>query len=200
MDGSLLIVKLITIMLHKEPKEIQELQILEALLPLAKTEPMRKKLLIIKTAVENGNHKENNFDHIKFIRQWSQTFQIECTEAVACVIWAFCCWFRDPELCLKKVISFGGDTDTMAAILGGILGALHGTKWIPVRWFENLENGKFGRDYLINLAKELKNVPTIIFDINTPEMKSAKKKLSEVLDPELTEFSLSEESNQKKNQ
>lgn len=56
--------------------------------------------------------------------------------------------------------------------------------------FENLENGKCGRDYLINLAKQLKNVPTIIFDINTPEMRSAKKKLSEILDPELTEFSL----------
>ena len=56
--------------------------------------------------------------------------------------------------------------------------------------FENVENGKYGRDYLISLSKQLKSVPTVIFDINTPEMRSAKKKLSEVLDPELTEFSL----------
>ena len=32
---------------------------------------------------------------------------------------------------------------------------------------------------------KLKNVPTIIYDINTPEMQSAKKKLEEINDPEL---------------
>jgi hypothetical protein len=54
---------------------------------------------------------------------------------------------------LIKII--GGDTYTTASILRGILGAIHGTSWIPHRWFDNIENGKFGRDYCVDLAKYL---------------------------------------------
>ena len=44
MDGSLLVVKLIAMMLNKKPNEVNELEILNKLLGLAKTEPMKVKL------------------------------------------------------------------------------------------------------------------------------------------------------------
>jgi len=49
----------------------------------------------------------------------------------------------------------GGDADTIGAITGALLGALYGTHWIPTRWFNNIENGPYGRDYTIDLAKQL---------------------------------------------
>jgi len=52
-------------------------------------------------------------------------------------------------------VSLGGDTDTVAAIAGSVLGSLHGTLWIPARWFNALENGPRGRDWVIDLGKKL---------------------------------------------
>lgn len=44
---------------------------------------------------------------------------------------------------LSIIISMGGDTDTNAAILGSLLGALYGIDWIDIDWFNNIENKKF---------------------------------------------------------
>ena len=35
---------------------------------------------------------------------------------------------------LVNAVSLGGDTDTVAAIAGGLLGAAHGEKAIPAEW------------------------------------------------------------------
>ena len=36
-------------------------------------------------------------------------------------------------------VAFGGDTDTTASMVGGILGARHGTAWVPRRWYDHVE-------------------------------------------------------------
>ena len=33
-----------------------------------------------------------------------------------------------------------GDNDTTGAMAGAVLGAMYGTRWIPRRWYENMEN------------------------------------------------------------
>lgn len=59
----------------------------------------------------------------------------------SCALWAFVSNWNNPEQCLIDAVGLGGDTDTIAAIAGALAGALHGTHWIPKRWFNNLENG-----------------------------------------------------------
>lgn len=44
--------------------------------------------------------------------------------------------FRD---CILKAIHLGGDTDTIAAIVGGLAGILYGMDGIPKKWMERLE-------------------------------------------------------------
>lgn len=48
-----------------------------------------------------------------------------------------------PTHLLSIIISIGGDTDTNAAILGSLLGALYGITWINIDWFNQIENKKF---------------------------------------------------------
>ena len=62
---------------------------------------------------------------------------------------------HEPERAIIRAISIGGDTDTIAAMVGNQIGALHGTAWIPQRWISGLENGERGRDYLVGLARQL---------------------------------------------
>ena len=48
---------------------------------------------------------------------------------------------EDPERALEEAVELGGDTDTVAAILGAMLGAMHGAQGFPVRWRESLRDG-----------------------------------------------------------
>ena len=80
---------------------------------------------------------------------------IRTSEAVAAALWAFLRYGADPEECIIRAVGFGGDTDTIGAMAGALVGALHGASWIPSRWYDNIENGEHGRDEIVNLAGEL---------------------------------------------
>jgi len=51
-------------------------------------------------------------------------------------------------------VNLGGDTDTIGAMAGALAGAYYGLQSIPRTWFDALENGRLGRDYVIALARE----------------------------------------------
>jgi ADP-ribosyl-[dinitrogen reductase] hydrolase len=52
-------------------------------------------------------------------------------ETIPFVIAMFFKYFREPDRCMAMVLRQGRDTDTNAAIVGNLLGALHGTAWLP---------------------------------------------------------------------
>jgi len=82
-------------------------------------------------------------------------FQIRASQAVPLALWGLAKYYKDPEEGLAMVVSVGGDTDTVGALAGALFGALCGTHWIQYRWWNNIENGDYGRDYAVNLAKKL---------------------------------------------
>lgn len=47
---------------------------------------------------------------------------------------------HDPEEAICAAARIGGDTDTVALIVGALAGAYHGASKLPARWVENLEN------------------------------------------------------------
>ena len=83
---------------------------------------------------------------------------IRASEAVSCALLAVVKYHAAPEEAVIKSVGFGGDTDTIGAMTGAQMGALHGKDWIPKRWFDNIENKTYGRDYMIKLASELSKV------------------------------------------
>jgi poly(ADP-ribose) glycohydrolase ARH3 len=62
-----------------------------------------------------------------------------------------------PDFCdaIRAAISLGGDTDTIAGMVGAIVGAYVGEKGLPVEWIEQLEEGPRGRFFARNLADRL---------------------------------------------
>lgn len=58
---------------------------------------------------------------------------------------------------LQEAIGAGGDTDSIAAILGGWLGALHGEKQLPADLLDRIHNGPFGPTHLRALGRQLDN-------------------------------------------
>ena len=161
-DGAYLIAKCIQFGLQFDSsKDLDEIQFLKEMKKSSKTEEMKKK---IENLIKSFRNKDS--DEV-LLQKVSSSFQIKAIEAVPVVLWGFIKYWKNPEEALIKMVGFGGDTDTTACILGGILGSIHGTSWIPHRWFDNLENGIYGRDYCIELGKHL-------FDLNLIDFKKSK--------------------------
>ena len=79
---------------------------------------------------------------------------IRASQAVAAALWAFLRYGKTPEECVIRAVGFGGDTDTIGAMAGALVGALHGSSWIPARWYDNIENGAHGRDEIVAVAQD----------------------------------------------
>ena len=62
-----------------------------------------------------------------------------------------------PDFCdaIRAAISLGGDTDTIAGMVGAIVGAHVGEKGLPGDWIEQLEDGPRGRSFARSLADRL---------------------------------------------
>jgi poly(ADP-ribose) glycohydrolase ARH3 len=62
-----------------------------------------------------------------------------------------------PDFCdaIRAAISLGGDTDTIAGMVGAIVGAHVGEKGLPLEWIDQLENGPRGRSFAREVAEKL---------------------------------------------
>jgi len=61
----------------------------------------------------------------------------------------------DLQDAIRAAISLGGDTDTIAGMVGAIIGAHVGERGLPEEWIEQLEDGPRGRSFARTLADGL---------------------------------------------
>lgn len=127
---------------HFDPEEV-----LEALRGVSRATVMQTKLEKLADSLRSGD------DDLFVISRVGNG--IRASEAVAAALWAFLRYGSTPEECVIRAVNFGGDTDTIGAMAGALVGARHGTAWIPSRWYEFIENGKHGRDETVALACKL---------------------------------------------
>jgi ADP-ribosylglycohydrolase len=55
---------------------------------------------------------------------------------------------NDYKTCVLKAVNLGGDADSVAAVAGGLAGALYGYDAIPREWLHELKR----RDYIEQLC------------------------------------------------
>ncbi len=71
---------------------------------------------------------------------------------------AIYCWFRHPHdfrAAIETAVRLGGDTDTVAAVVGGIMGASLGPGAIPETWTRRLIDWPLTNDWITRLADDL---------------------------------------------
>ncbi|MGL5357014.1 MAG: ADP-ribosylglycohydrolase family protein [Cetobacterium sp.] len=76
--------------------------------------------------------------------------QINAIKCYVCVLVCFLYNFDNPRNGLIMAANIGGDTDTIAKLVGDLFGAKDGVKWIPEEWKE-----PEGHDVLKSLAESL---------------------------------------------
>jgi poly(ADP-ribose) glycohydrolase ARH3 len=80
---------------------------------------------------------------------------VEANESVPLALYAFVVSYPSFEEVVLTAIEHGGDTDTIGAMAGALIGAARGANAIPPAWTRNLENGPRGRDHVLSLADGL---------------------------------------------
>jgi ADP-ribosylglycohydrolase len=76
-------------------------------------------------------------------------------DTLAAALWALR-QTRSFDDSLRAAIDLGGDTDTIAAVTGGLAGAVYGIDAIPIRWVQMLfvPLPGFGRTYTAGVLRE----------------------------------------------
>jgi len=128
--------------------------IISKMISSALTDEVKDRLQRTKQSVED------DMDNLSFAEslenERGSLFQIRASDCVASVAFIVGKYYKEPEIAVQQAVSLGGDTDTIACMVGACVGALHGSSWIPKRWFQNIENSKtHGRHALINCALQL---------------------------------------------
>ena len=77
-------------------------------------------------------------------------------ETVPSALYILMCHAHDPEEAIVRAVNDTKDNDTIAAIVGRAVGALHGRKGFPDHWIENLSGRTTDRDdgYIIELIEQ----------------------------------------------
>jgi poly(ADP-ribose) glycohydrolase ARH3 len=136
---------------------------LSGLFSVAQSAAVRERLATVIKAHAHDWSDEQLLACVCTPNEYGEQFQIHAAEAVACALWAFTSCPHDPEECIVRTVGLGGDTDTVAAMAGALAGALHGSSWLPRRWFDNIENRPgIGRDYLIGVARQLAKLDCVL--------------------------------------
>lgn len=105
-----------------------------------------------KTIFASEDNDQRNFLNINVTKNiFGHDFmQIKAIHCYTLVLVCFLYNFNNPENALIMAANIGGDTDTIAKIVGDLIGAKYGTSWIPEKWkqFEHYED-------IIKLGKDL---------------------------------------------
>jgi ADP-ribosylglycohydrolase len=126
--------------------EINADQLLSSIITRNSNQRLTDKVKLIKDKVVDSKAVDNYNSLFKFINTEVIEHGIRSSDTLAVVIGVLAYnakykqWTNTQLLTI--IISFGGDTDTNASILGALIGALSGIDWIDVDWFNNIENKK----------------------------------------------------------
>jgi len=148
-DAAYLQVKGISFLLKEENKGITADAFLGKVLEWSRNDEMKNQLQKLIILFVNKSDDET------FIRVIGEQFQLKSIDAYPSVLWAFVHNMNDPEECIIHAVNLGGDTDTIGSIAGSLCAAYNGCDWIPKRWWDNIENGDYGRDYCVEIARKL---------------------------------------------
>lgn len=146
-DGAFVQAKAVATLATTDPHGFDRRGLVEKLIGQSTTFVVQRKLEIL---LEQPGHEVSDDEVIYTVGNGVRT-----SEAVAASLWAFLRYGDTPEECLIRAVNFGGDTDTIGAMVGAQLGSLHGSQWIPSRWYTQMENRRHGRDFIVDVARKL---------------------------------------------
>ena len=123
----------------------------DALRQLCKTDEMRTRF----AKLEEGLQQNQTVAEYAIAIGCSNGVSGFAPNTVAVALYSWLRHRNDYEMAIKSVIECGGDTDSVAAITGGICGAEMGTQGIPQAWLSGLSEWPRNVTYIKQVAEAL---------------------------------------------
>ncbi len=150
-DGALVLAVAIGILSRlDDDAEVDGPAFLQELSPYCRTMEMRSRVVLASRLLEEETTPE---EVVQLLGNGVRTL-----ESVPTALYAAMKYLDNPEQALVAAVGYGGDTDTIAAMTGAVVGAFRGARAFPVRWHEGLERGDDGYDALLSVARELSKI------------------------------------------
>lgn len=150
-DTAFIHVKLLISLIHQKQKTAEDLYFYAKKLAQRVKNPNIYAYLTLIHPDNKKRFEETQWNVTKSIFGYDM-FQIKALDCFICALVCFLYNFKNPKSALIMAANLGGDTDTIAKLVGDLVGATYGTKWIPEEW-QNPE----GKEELTQLAKTLYN-------------------------------------------
>ncbi len=116
------------------------------------------KITLIQTHIVESTEVSNYTQLFQFINQTLIETGIRSSDTLGVVVATLVYNLKyqqwTPTQLLPVIVSFGGDTDTNASILGAMLGAKYGIDWIDVDWFNQIES----KDQILTMFNEFTKI------------------------------------------
>ncbi|KAL6050006.1 ADP-ribose glycohydrolase ARH3 [Balamuthia mandrillaris] len=143
LDAAFVLAKAIALLVQASVKDFDIKEFIEELWNCSKTDTMKILLKFI-------------LDEKKYTIKEEQKEDIIGIDIIAFSIQVFYQLWKQPIDCIIFAVNnWNTYSDTIGCIVGTMLGALHGSSWLPEKWLILLENGPTGKDYVISLANNL---------------------------------------------
>ena len=127
-----------------KPGKLKYIKLLNEMIRKNFNQRLTDKLILIHQQMIENDIVDTYEKLFEFINKDLCTDKIRSSDTLALVIAMLMFNFKyekwSPTELLIITVSLGGDTDTNAAIIGSLIGALYGIKWITVPWFRNIED------------------------------------------------------------
>lgn len=136
-------------------EELDQNEVLEIAITAAAHEELKSKLEALKDHVAKNRQPSDVADAFGWQRGVS-------TSMVPSVVMAICCWLRAPssfEQAVLPAIALGGDSSSLGAITGGLVGAYRGFDAIPPELYERLGGTPHGPAWITALAERFSRWP-----------------------------------------
>lgn len=70
----------------------------------------------------------------------SWDWRAQAPQAAALALWAVLVSWQHPQQAVMLAVSLGGYAATTGTLVGAMAGALHGCRWVPEAWWDNLQD------------------------------------------------------------
>lgn len=147
LEASVLYTRILhTCLSESNPENFSPQSLLSGLLQgISESSPFREKFAWIQQALQRPHSAE---DAPRTLGNGTLAL-----ESLSLALYALCMKPLNPADAIVFAASLGGDTDSIGALVGGMIGALHGLSAFPDRWLENLKEGQ-----------ELQSLGTTLFE------------------------------------
>jgi ADP-ribosyl-[dinitrogen reductase] hydrolase len=144
-------------------KPLAKMEVLDALVAMSKIEGLRQKLMDLKPFLERGRSPRAVARHFGW--QKGISGYILPTTITSCY-----CFLRYPDdfrRAIESSIMLGGDTDSVAAIVGGLVGGRIGFSKLPTELVNKINDMPHDRQWIADMADRLSHWPHGADDLHT---------------------------------